>query len=182
MSIVTPAPWEAYALPDHGLTTIFAAIDRHAVVLRRDHPDLVVPGTGCRGQHLSAGPFTVASLATMWLDAAEWFTGSCTLCGGPARGTEVSGMLANGGITGWCLSCGVPLKRFVGGLPRVLALLPEEAREQLFGTVASSEIILEGVLLIRRPAEGWRPSAPEVSWEPLLAVLAELGWEVRGAR
>ncbi len=173
MSIVTPAPWEAYALPDHQLATIFAAIDRHAAMLRRDHPDLVVPGTGCRGQHLSAGPFTVGALAAMWQDAAEWFTGSCTLCGGAARGTHVSGMLASGGITGWCLSCGVALKRFVGGLPRVLALLPEEAREQLFSTVPGLEIEVDGGLLITRPAEGgWRPPVPEVSWEPLLGVLA----------
>lgn len=173
MSFVTPLPWEPYALPNHDLATIFAAIDRHAELLRRDHDDLFVPGTGCRGQHLMAGPFTVGALISMWHDAPQWFTGECTLCGGRARGTEVSGMLVNGGITGWCLSCGTPLKRFVGGLPRVLGLLPDDAREQLFGT---ANITIDGGLLVIAPAEGWRPPAPvrEVSWEPLLEVLATL--------
>jgi hypothetical protein len=175
MSTVTPLPWEPYALPHHDLATIFASIDSHAALLRRDHPDLVVPGTGCRGQHLNAGPFTVGSLLSMWHDAPQWFTGTCTVCGGHARGTEVSGMLVHGGITGWCLSCGLPVMRFVGGLPRVLALLPEPAREQLFSTVPGVDIEFDGPLMVIGPATTWRPPAPEVSWEPLMEVLEALG-------
>jgi|CXWL01.1.fsa_nt_gi hypothetical protein len=173
MSIFIPAPWEPFALPNHDLATIFATIDRHAERLRRDHPDLIVPGTGCRGPHLNAGPFTVGSIVHMWHDVPQWFTGSCTVCGGHARGTEASGMLANGGITGWCLSCGLPLMRFVGGLPRVLGLLPDDAREQLFATVPSLDITVDGGMLITVPREEWQPVVParEVSWEPLLEVL-----------
>ena len=176
MSFVTPLPWEPYALPNHDLAAIFAAIDRHADVLRRDHPDLVVPGTGCRSPYVNAGPFTVGSIIAMWHDAPDWFTGSCTVCGGAARGTEASGMLANGGITGWCLSCGLPLKRFVGGLPRVLGLLPDDAREQLFATVPSLDITVDGGMLITVAREEWQlvVPVPEVSWEPLLEALEKL--------
>lgn len=176
MSIVTPAAWEPFALPNHELATIFAAIDRHAERLWRSHAALVVPATGCRSPYVNAGPFTVGSILSMWHDAPQWFTGRCTVCGGHARGTEVSGLLVGGGITGWCLSCGTPLKRFVGGVPRVLALLPEAARAQLFGTAPGSTITIEGGLLVSAPAEGWRPPVPEVtvSWAPLLEVLAML--------
>ena len=176
MSFVTPLPWEPYALPNHDLAAIFAAIDRHAETLRRDHPDLAVPGTGCRSPYVNAGPFTIGSIISMWRDAPDWFTGSCTVCGGAARGTEISGLLVHGGITGWCLSCGAGLLRFVGGVPRVLTLLPKAARSQLFDTGASCDITVEDGLLVTSPTEGWWPPkpAPTVSWEPLLEVLATL--------
>ena len=176
MSYVTPLTWEPFALPNDELATVFATIDRHAEWLRRHHADLGVPGTGCRGIHLTAGPFTLGSLIAMWRDEPAWFTGRCTVCGGHARGTELSGMLANGGITGWCLSCGLPLRRFVGGLPRVIGLLPDGPREQLFGTVPSLDITVDGGMLITIPREEWQvvEPTPEASWESLLEVLAGL--------
>ena len=109
-----PSPWKISEPPDRDLADLFAAIDRHASVLLAKHPNLLIPGTGVGG-YATMGPFTVRSLVTLWREN-EWFAGSCPVCGGAARGVHATGLLTIGGIEGICLSCGMRLARFAGGI------------------------------------------------------------------
>ena len=47
------------------------------------------------------------------------------MCGGSARGLRAVGLLNIGGIEGVCLSCGMLLARFAGGICRILEIIPD---------------------------------------------------------
>ena len=47
------------------------------------------------------------------------------MCGGSARGVRATGLLTIGGIEGICLSCGLRLARFAGGICRILEIIPD---------------------------------------------------------
>ncbi len=119
-----PSPWKVSQPPARELADLFAAIDRHAAMLLAKHPNLLIPGTGVGG-YAEMGPFKARSLVTLWREHGEWFGGSCPLCGGPARGLRAVGLLTIGGIEGICLSCGMRLARFAGGICRILEIIPD---------------------------------------------------------
>lgn len=119
-----PSPWEVSQPPDRELADLFAAIDRHASVLLAKHPNLLIPGTGVGG-YAETGPFKARSLVTLWREEGGWFGGSCPVCGGSARGLRAIGLLNIGGIEGICLSCGLRLARFAGGICRILEIIPD---------------------------------------------------------
>ena len=119
-----PSPWEVSEPPARELADLFAAIDRHASVLQAKHPNLLIPCTGVGG-YVEMGPFTVRSLVTLWREQGGWFAGSCPVCGGSARGVRAIGLLNIGGIEGICLSCGLRLARFAGGICRILEIIPD---------------------------------------------------------
>lgn len=127
-----PSPWKVSVSepPARRLADLFAAIDRHASVLLAKHPNLLIPGTGIGG-YAAMGPFTARSLITLWREHSGWFAGTCPVCGGAARGVHATGLLTIGGIEGICLSCGMQLARFAGGICRILEIIPERLRPRV---------------------------------------------------
>lgn len=99
-------------------------------MLRAKHPNLLIPCTGIGG-YAEMGPFTARSLITLWREHRDWFSGDCPVCGGAARGVRATGLLTIGGIEGICLSCGMRLARFAGGIGRILEIIPDNLRPRV---------------------------------------------------
>lgn len=173
---------------------VLAAMDRQATALLTHYPNVTVPDSGIRMLGCHHAPFTSGALLTLWRDLPEWFTGACTGCGDPLRGYLVGGLLSSGGVIGRCLGCDSRLLRHTRSGASAVALLPEEIRNT---TIARAEMsarpsetfehdsLTIGQVSFIRPGE-WTPddasrllAAKRRAWQPLLAVLGELGETIR---